>query len=159
MAIAKVDLLSKEELEEVIKTSRTLQEVLKKIGYSSVSGANRNTVQARIDKYNISTEHFTKGVSRGIKRTKENVFCKNSTASQKTLREWYIKGHYTEYKCSICGQEPIWNGKPLTLTLDHIDGNNTNDVLSNLRWVCPNCDRQLDTFGSKNKRQFGSVDD
>ena len=61
--------------------------------------------------------------------------------------------------CSICGQKPFWNGKPLTLTLDHIDGDNTNDVLTNLRWVCPNCDRQLDTFGSKNKRQFGSVDD
>ena len=76
MAIAKVDLLSKEELEEIVKSSRTLQEVLKKIGYSSVSGANRNTVQTRLDKYNISTEHFTKGVSRGIKRTEENVFCK-----------------------------------------------------------------------------------
>lgn len=159
MAIAKVDLLSKEELEEIVKSSKTLQEVLRKIGYSSVSGANRNTVQKRIDKYNISTEHFTKGVSNGIKRTEENVFCENSTASQKTLREWYAKGQYSEYKCAICGQEPFWNNKPLTLTLDHIDGNNTNDVLSNLRWVCPNCDRQLDTFGSKNKRQFGSVDD
>lgn len=159
MATAKVDLLSKEELEEIVNSSKTLQEVLRKIGYSSVSGANRNTVQKRIDKYNISTEHFTKGVSNGIQRTEENVFCVNSTATQTTLRRWYIKGNYTEYKCSICGQEPFWNNKPLTLTLDHIDGNNTNDVLSNLRWVCPNCDRQLDTFGSKNKRQFGSVDD
>lgn len=159
MATAKVDLLSKEELEEIVDSSKTLQEVLRKIGYSSVSGANRNTVQKRIDKYNISTEHFTKGVSNGIQRTEENVFCVNSTATQATLRRWYIKGNYTEYKCSICGQEPFWNNKPLTLTLDHIDGNNTNDILSNLRWVCPNCDRQLDTFGSKNKRQFGSVDD
>ena len=159
MAIAKVDLLSKEELEEIVQSSRTLQEVLRKIGYSSVSGTNRQTVQSRIDKYNISTEHFTKGVARGIQRTEENVFCKNSTASQVTLRKWYIKGQYSEYKCSICGQEPFWNGKPLTLTLDHIDGNNTNDVLENLRWVCPNCDRQLDTFGSKNKRQFGYVND
>lgn len=115
MATAKVDLLSKEELEEIVKSSRTLQEVLKKIGYSSVSGANRNTVQARLDKYNISTEHFTKGVSRGVKRTEENVFCKGSTASQKTLREWYMKGNYTEYKCSICGQEPFWNGETINI--------------------------------------------
>ena len=142
--MAKVDLLSKDELEKIVQSSRTLQEVLRKIGYSSASGAN--------------TDHFTKGVSTGIKRTEENVFCEDSTATQKTLREWYIKGSYTEYKCSICGQEPFWNGKPLSLILDHIDGNNTNNVLSNLRWVCPNCDRQLDTFGSKNKRIFGSVD-
>lgn len=159
MATAKVDLLSKEELEDIVKSSRTLQEVLKKIGYSSVSGANRKTVQTRIDKYNISTAHFTIGVGKGIKRTEENVFCKNSTATQATLRKWYIKGNYTEYKCSICGQQPFWNGKELSLTLDHIDGDNTNDILTNLRWVCPNCDRQLETFGSKNKRNFGSVDD
>ena len=109
-------------------------------------------MQSRLDKYNISTAHFNKGISRGIKRTVENVFCKDSTASQKVLREWYKKGNYTEYKCSICGLEPIWNGKKLTLTLDHINGNNTDDRLENLRWVCPNCDRQLDTFGSKNRR-------
>ena len=75
---------------------------------------------------------------------------KNSTASQTTLRRWYEKGNYTEYKCSICGQEPFWNGKELTLTLDHINGDNRDDRLENLRWVCPNCDRQLDTFCSKN---------
>ena len=45
---------------------------------------------------------------------------------------------------------PIWNNKELTLTLDHINGNNTDDRIENLQWVCPNCDRQLDTFGSKN---------
>lgn len=150
--MAKVDNYSVEELTNIVNDSHTLQEVLKKIGYSSVSGANRQTVQSRLDKYNISTEHFTKGVGRGIKRNEENVFCKDSTASQKVLREWYKKGNYTEYKCSICGQEPFWNGKELTLTLDHINGNNTDDRLENLRWVCPNCDRQLDTFGSKNRR-------
>jgi len=42
------------------------------------------------------------------KRTFENVFCENSTASQHTLRKWYKKGNYTEYKCSICGLESFW---------------------------------------------------
>ena len=62
----------------------------------------------------------------------------------------YIKGNYTPYKCSICGLEPFWNGKELTLTLDHINGINNDDRLENLRWVCPNCDRQLSTFSGKN---------
>ena len=150
--MAKVDNFSVEELQEIVSDSQTLQEVLKKLGYSSVSGANRKTVQSRLDRYNISTEHFTKGISRGIARIPENTFVKNSDASQAVLRRLYLKGNYTLYKCSICGQEPFWNGKELSLTLDHIDGDNTNDVLDNLRWVCPNCDRQLDTFGSKNRR-------
>ena len=55
-----------------------------------------------------------------------------------------------EYKCSICGQEPFWNGKELSLTLDHINGDNHDDRLENLRWVCPNCNSQLETTGSRN---------
>lgn len=150
--MAMVDNFSVEELQEIVSNSKNLQEVLKKLGYSSVSGANRKTVQSRLDKYHISTEHFNKGISRGIARTPENTFIKDSDATQATLRRLYLKGNYTPYVCSICGQKPFWNGKELSLTLDHIDGNNTNDVLENLRWVCPNCDRQLDTFGSKNRR-------
>jgi hypothetical protein len=54
------------------------------------------------------------------------------------------------YKCSICDQEPIYNNKPLTMVLDHIDGNATNNDPENLRLVCPNCDSQLPTYKSKN---------
>jgi hypothetical protein len=54
-------------------------------------------------------------------------------------------------KCSICLQEPMHNGKLLTMILDHIDGNATNNNPSNLRLVCPNCDSQLPTFKSRNK--------
>ena len=150
--MAIVDNFSVEELQEIVSNSKNLQQVLKKLGYSSVSGANRKTVQSRLDKCSISTEHFNKGISRGIARTPENTFIKDSNATQAALRRLYLKGNYTPYVCSICGQKPFWNGKELSLTLDHIDGNNTNDVLENLRWVCPNCDRQLDTFGSKNRR-------
>ena len=91
---------------------------------------------------------------RPIKRTAANVFIENSTADQKTLRRHYFAGEYTEYKCSICGQEPIWNGKELTLILDHINGHNHDDRLENLRWVCPNCNQQLDTTNGKNVKKL-----
>ena len=54
-------------------------------------------------------------------------------------------------KCILCGNIAIWEGNPLVLVLDHIDGNAGNNVRENLRCVCPNCDSQLDTFKSKNK--------
>jgi hypothetical protein len=44
-----------------------------------------------------------------------------------------------------------WNGKELKLTLDHIEGNNTDNRPEMLRLLCPNCDAQLDTRGGKNK--------
>ena len=81
---------------------------------------------------------------------KTEVCIKNSKVDQKTLREHYFKGQYSQYKCSICNQEPFWNHKELTLILDHINGQNHDDRLENLRWVCPNCNQQLETTGSKN---------
>jgi len=57
------------------------------------------------------------------------------------------------HQCVIC-KKKTWMGKPIPLTMDHIDGNPGNDSLDNLRLVCANCDRQLPTFGSGN-RGFG----
>lgn len=54
-------------------------------------------------------------------------------------------------KCAICGMSANWNGKPLVLILDHIDGRAKNNLRSNIRLICPNCDSQLDTYKSKNK--------
>ena len=53
-------------------------------------------------------------------------------------------------KCSACGIGNEYNGKPLTLELDHIDGDRANNVLSNVRLLCPNCHSQTETFRFKN---------
>ena len=63
------------------------------------------------------------------------------------IREFLIKRD--GYRCICCGID-TWNGKPITLWTDHIDGNATNNHQSNFRLVCPNCDSQSDTFGAKN---------
>lgn len=148
MSVALIDQYSKEELEKIVQNSSSLKEVIDKIGYSTHSGSNSKTVKTRLENYNIDYSHFS--FKKGVERNEENVFIENSTASQQTLRRWYLKGNYTDYKCSICGQEPVWQDKPLTLILDHINGNNHDDRLENLRWVCPNCNQQLDTTNGKN---------
>lgn len=148
--MALIDKFTKEQLEEIVNGSFSMKDVIDKIGYSTHSGSNNITVRKRLQHYGIDTSHFV--FQKGIQRCPENIFIENSTASQKVLRNWYKKGNYTPYKCSICGQEPFWNNKPLTLILDHINGSNHDDRLENLRWVCPNCNQQLDTTGYRGKK-------
>jgi hypothetical protein len=53
-------------------------------------------------------------------------------------------------ECEICkGRE--WFGHPMPLVMDHINGDPSDDSPENLRLICPNCDRFLPTFGSRNK--------
>ena len=53
--------------------------------------------------------------------------------------------------CALCSIAPFWNGKPLTLQLDHVDGDSDNNHFTNVRLLCPNCHTQTDTFGSKGR--------
>lgn len=52
--------------------------------------------------------------------------------------------------CECCGLSNEWNGKPLSLQLDHIDGNSDNNFPNNIRLLCPNCHTQTETFCSRN---------
>ena len=119
--MARIDNFTKEELEQIVSECCSYRELARKVGYASI-GNNQKTIQRRLDQFGISTVHFTGRMAEQEARNEENVFCKNSTASQATLRRWYLKGNYTPYKCAICGLPPIWNGQELVLTLDHRDG-------------------------------------
>ena len=152
MEKALIDTYSDEEFKNIVKQSSSMKEISTKIGYTATSGDSLARIRKRIDFLNLSTEHFSEMNKRTVKRNEDNIFIENSTANQSTLRRWYKKGEYTPYICSICGQEPIWQGKDLTLILDHINGSNHDDRLENLRWVCPNCNQQLDTTNGKNLR-------
>ena len=66
------------------------------------------------------------------------------------MKTQLIKHNIIDYKCSECGNTGFWNNKPLSLDLDHINGINTDDRLENLRFLCPNCHRQTETFAGKN---------
>ena len=54
------------------------------------------------------------------------------------------------YECFKCGNRGKWQGKKLTLVLDHKNGVKLDHRLKNLRFVCPHCDSQLPTYKSRN---------
>ena len=55
------------------------------------------------------------------------------------------------YKCERCGISD-YNNEPLSLHVDHIDGNSDNNFPINLRLLCPNCHSQTETFSGRNKK-------
>jgi len=55
-----------------------------------------------------------------------------------------------EHKCEICGLTN-WLNKPISLILDHKNGNAGDNSLKNLRFICHNCDAQSEFYKGKNK--------
>jgi Zn finger protein HypA/HybF involved in hydrogenase expression len=72
---------------------------------------------------------------------------KRKTVARRIVRKFLTKEK--GYKCNICGLDE-WQNKPITLWVDHIDGDASNNSPDNFQLVCPNCDSQQDTFGAKN---------
>lgn len=153
--------LTKEQLEEYITTSHSYREVLRKIGYHCNNGYLYKLVKNRAKELGITvqpiplpnlleTRKDTKKTAQDLRLPDEVVFTKNAKIDKTTVRAHFKSLTKDMYYCWICGQEPEWNGQPLTMIMDHIDGDNCNHTVENLRWVCPNCNYQLPTTNGKN---------
>lgn len=142
-----IDKTSDEDFIEIIKNSTNFKEVAIKLGYKGVARSTKKFIEERIYFLGLSIDHFTSVSPR--KLSDQDIFCENSTVTRKVMRERYFCNNYTPYECSICGQKPFWNGQPMSLIIDHINGINNDNRLTNLRWVCPNCNIQLPTSNRK----------
>lgn len=147
--ITKLDLIA------LVNNSDTYAEILKKLGYGKMRNGAFITLKNKINKWGIDTSHMSHFKrANNEKATDETVFSKNSPHSHSTIRRYVISHNKIPYVCAVCGNKGEWNGKPLTLTLDHINGNRNDNRIENLRFICPNCDRQSDTYGTKNKHRY-----
>jgi hypothetical protein len=152
---------TREEFQNICKMYTTLADVIRHFGMKPP--ANYNTLEGRIKIENIDISHITLGL--GTNRIRKGTSYRGSTGTNldeilvenssftnlgSIKRKLFKSGKWKEYKCAICGINE-WQGQPLVLRLDHINGVPNDHRLENLRLVCPNCDSQLPTFckGSK----------
>lgn len=91
----------------------------------------------------------------GIKYKKFiDIFCINSPVGNSRIKKLIIKNNLFEYKCQgvHCKLSNQWLGKKLVLDLDHINGINNDNRIENIRFLCPNCHSQTETFKNKNRK-------
>lgn len=81
----------------------------------------------------------------------EESFIENSPTTRAIIRRYIIRHNLIPYVCEKCGNDGNWQGQILTLQLDHKNGVNNDHRLENLRWLCPNCHSQTETFTGRNK--------
>lgn len=153
----KIYKLSDEQFVELLKKSSTISEVLFKLGYTAKGNSwGYSQVKRRMDDLNLDCSIF-KGKSAVIKTAKlnnvkkEDILKENCKHQRTVLRRYVIKNNLIPYKCAICGCTE-WQGKTLSLELDHINGINNDNRLENLRFLCPNCHSQTSTYGSRNQQ-------
>jgi len=154
--------IDKAELEVIVAQSTTIAEILRKLEIYTV-GSNRNSLMRRIIQDKISVDHIPTGIDSNKGRkfgpskqalSDDIVFVANSQTTRAVVRKKVIKRNLIPYECSECGQQNIWKGKSLSLVLDHINGIPNDHRLENLRFLCPNCNSQTDTFCGRNQKMF-----
>jgi hypothetical protein len=147
---------SDEQFVQAVKESENYTQVIIKLGLRP-AGGNGETVRTNITRLGLDTQHFTntsqlRGLREHVQKhtwTDDEVFCRKSQANRRMVRMRLLK-HGMKYVCNECDQTPMFRGKPLTLQLDHINGVWNDHRVENLRFLCPNCHSQTETFCGRN---------
>jgi Zn finger protein HypA/HybF involved in hydrogenase expression len=146
----------KEKLIEAIANSNSSKEVLICLGLRA-AGGNYNTLKKAAELFDLELPKYEASITAGPstlgqsfpRYSNEEIFIENSPYHNRhELKKRMYRLGYKE-ECTECGLGPEWNGKPITLQLDHINGVHNDNRLENLRIICPNCHSQTKTFAGR----------
>jgi len=143
-----------------VANASSLSDVLRAIGLKA-KGKNFQTAKKYIQLWQLDTSHFDRKNKKALNKARANIkrmsneeiFIENSFYSTSVIKRRILDKKLIEYKCAECGINS-WKDKELSLHIDHINGINTDHRIENLRFLCPNCHSQTETYCGKNMRDI-----
>ena len=142
-------------LRELVACSQSVAEVVRRLGISPVGG-NQAHIGRRIAELGMDTSHFTSGARRRPKRPVTTRLIVGSPSDGRIpgdrLHRELLRLGVVE-QCASCRTGTEWNGKPLRLEVDHVNGEWWDNRPENLRLLCPNCHAVTDTYRGRQLRR------
>jgi hypothetical protein len=148
---------SEEDLREACRSARSVAQVMERLGLDPRRKRGRNAVERAmrevgLDPRSLAGQGWSQGTSRAPRYRKtlsEILVADRLIHSTHKLKLRLVEQGVLGWRCAICGIED-WRGCPLSLQLDHINGDRRDNRQENLRLLCPNCHSQTDTFAGRN---------
>ena len=132
--------------EDIIRLSKEVKSIaglLRALEIKAVGG-NYNSIKRHLQRLNIDTTHWTGSAWNKDQQLKDwSDYTRVVNLKPHLIKE---RGH----ECQRCNLTE-WLERPITLEVEHVDGDNTNNNEDNLLLLCPNCHSQTPTWRRKKK--------
>jgi 5-methylcytosine-specific restriction endonuclease McrA len=138
--------------ESISKVAQTLE--------LSIYGSTYTTLKDAATELGLSRDHMSgqghlRGKTHSWSPTKsdDEVFVIGKKENNHWLKKRLLNNFGWEFKCSSC-RNTDWMGKPIAIELEHINGNNKDNRIENLTFLCPNCHAMTSTWRGRNKPKY-----